>query len=150
MDPRGRTINLMLKIAVATLLCLWYSAATASDYKCVVRHAYTISGDGGLRTDPTNVFLGGEFAIDRATGRMIGILTNHNANGEPWVIDPGTRDRSFKVITVYKPIISVDYLQVQEFADQPAKPFFFLKGIFAMVVSGQCTYFYPPLGVRPP
>lgn len=142
MGPRGRMANTLLKIAIAALLCLWHSAATAFDYKCVVRYAYNLSHDGDLKlTDWAKMYLGGEFVIDRATGRMIGVLANHNANGEPKVLDPGSPSQAYKVITVYKPLITVDYLVVQEFLNQPRKPFFFVSGFTMTVVSGQCTYF---------
>ena len=71
---------------------------------------------------------------------MVGApFMNHNDFAQPTVLDPGSSEQFFRVITVYQPYTSVDYLQIEEFADDEEKPFLFLDSPNT-VVTGSCTH----------
>jgi len=113
------------------------NADAIENYKCVIGKAYELSDSGDLKVSAlAKGYIGAEFVVDKGTGRMIGLISNYNASGKPAVLDPGGNDQAFKVITVYKPKTTVDYLQVHEFRDEPKKPFLFVTNW--TVLSGVC------------
>ena len=96
-------------------------------YECVVGNTSVILGDGGELSRWT--FRQGEkFIVDKQSGRMLGALSNHNAFGNPKVIDRGSEDQAYKVITVFEPFTEINVLYVQEFRDGENKPFSFTDG----------------------
>ena len=128
-----------MKTLTLVALSLACSLAVASEhYKCVVKTATLLSDSGDLRvTELTKVYVGEEFVVDRETGRMIGLVTNHNASGKPTVLDLGGGDQAYKVLTIYKPKVFVDLLLVQDFVDGTTKPFLFISG--PQVITGTCS-----------
>ncbi len=64
-----------------------------------------------------------KFVVNRATGAIIGGVF-HNSDAERIeVLDNGSQEQAYKVLSVFGPHISVDFLQIQSFKDQGAKPF---------------------------
>ena len=110
----------------------------ADSYKCIVTNAYDLTESGALSQSgfPT-IYIGREFVVDRDTGIMVGGLSNINDYGTPVVNHRGSKDTSFKVLTLYSPYSYVDYLEVIEFEKKPLKPFSFhsLSNIF----TGLCS-----------
>lgn len=110
-----------------------------ADLRCKVIDAVFLDDSGAL-TRPgelTQQRVGKEFSVDGNTGVMVGAVKNSNAHGTPEVIDPGSEDQSFTVMTVYSPYRSVDLLSIQVFAEGSVKPFLF-RASFDQVLSGIC------------
>ena len=135
----------MRACAIFLLATLLSSVSFAGDgYKCEPKQILSLGADGLLTADSTAkmlVQMNKEFFVDRTTGRMVGSkgFSNHNEGyGSPQVIDPGSVEQSFKVLTVYKPNVSVAYLEVKEFSAGNVKPFSFIGG--GVVVSGTCEH----------
>ena len=117
-------------LTVATTLASAYQTA----YKCVVKESKMLKDDGFL--EEFDYYKGKEFIVDKATGRMNGGVTNHNANTAPNVIDPGGDQQAYKVITTFGPYTSVAYLYVAEFTEGYEKPFMHRKD--GNLLSGTC------------
>ena len=100
--------------------------ASASAYKCVIEERLKLSNAGELESIKSGFYEGKDFVVDRATGRMSGILTNHGNFGQPEVKDYGSSDQAFKVVTEFSGNTMIDYLYVQEFVTQSDKPFIFV------------------------
>ena len=95
--------------------------------------------DGNLADNDPYGLAGKTFFVHRQSGVVRGSsISNSNSNGTPKVIDAGSSVQSFKVMTEYSPMSSVDYLEIQEFSNGSKKPFIFYS-IFS-VYSGLCTY----------
>ena len=131
-----KRINAFLLMTVALSVSDIQGAnAFEAAYQCVVKDAKQLADDGTLEI--WDYYLGAEFVVDRATGRMNGRLKNHGYFGEPTVIDPGSKEQALKVITVHDAgFPAVDYLYVGLFAEGYEKPFVFIKG--QEVFSGAC------------
>jgi len=116
-------------------------AYSGDSYKCKVLDAVTLDGDGKLGKDGFGylyVDLKTEFVVDRSTGKMLNkTISNHNMNGTPKVLDRGSKDQAFKVITIYEPFVQVDYLNINTYAETRKKPFYFLSG--TSFISGTCV-----------
>lgn len=113
------------------------SAANAYQpaYKCIVVEASRLSEDGLL--EDWKYYIGAEFVVDKATGRMNGKLKNHGYFGEPKVIDPGGNEQALKVVTIYDAgFPAVDYLYIETFSSGYKKPFIFRDG--SSVFNGLC------------
>ena len=123
--------------AFLSLLILLTSPSSFAQtaYKCVIKDAKTVADDGTLEEWTYSV--GKDFVVDRPTGRMSGAHVNHNAYGQPQVIDYGSEDQAFKAVTIYEPYTALDYIWVEEFNEGPAKQFIFLTG--SITYSGLCT-----------
>ncbi|MDB3923327.1 hypothetical protein N9359_04445 [Luminiphilus sp.] len=125
----------LLMTAVLCVSGIQGTNAYEAAYQCVVKDAKQLADDGTLES--LDDYLGAEFVVDRATGRMNGRLKNHGYFGEPTVIDPGSKDQAFKVITVHDAgFPAVDYLYVGSFAEGYEKPFLYIDG--NKVFSGAC------------
>jgi hypothetical protein len=107
-------------------------------YKCNVTHTAGLTDTGGLaETNYSKLRLGNEFVVDRDTGRINGGLSNNNAFGQPKVLDYGSHEQAFKVVTIYKPMTTLAYLYIEEFNENREKPFMFIDG--QNIFSGVCT-----------
>ena len=116
------------------------SAANAQDaYKCVILDYVQIQDDGTFGEPVLPPEIGADFVVDRGTGRMSGALNNHKSFAEPQVLDMGSSEQAYKAITVYGPLVSVEFLYVEEFAESRQKPFFFVGGLSGQTISsGLC------------
>ena len=118
------------------------ASANSNSFKCTVLDAASVSSEGKL--DMTNGFVNiykdkkTEFVVDRGTGRRLSkLISNHNLYGSPEILDRGSKSQSFKVLTIYKPFVQVDYLYIKSWVDSPEKPFYFLS--MDGLVTGTCV-----------
>ena len=128
----------MILVALMTIAAT--EAVALESYECNVKEGMSLSEDGSLQKKGgfADIAVGTKFTVDRRTGRVLGKISNHNAYGQPKVIDPGSSEQSFKAITIYQPNVTVDLLIIQQFSDSPEKPFIFLF-YNTSVLSGTCT-----------
>lgn len=126
-------------IILLALLASSHSLA-GGDYKCVVTNAIEPNLKGGLDEVGDRSVIGKEFTVDRISGVVSGILKN-NYLEPPVVLDQGSSENSFKVLTITKNKVtsSIRSLVVEEFVDGPKKPFVYLSN--ATVFYGVCSYF---------
>jgi hypothetical protein len=117
-----------------------------SDFICVIQRIST------AKTDPNNlildlykkVFIGERFTVERKTGIMAGTLKNSYAT-KPQIIDSGSKDNSFKVITTMRlqegagAGSQIYALTINEYDNSPKKPFVFLDNDVAFF--GSCEHF---------
>lgn len=131
-------------ILIATAM-LSVCASAADGYKCVPKQILERLPDGTLGGGSTSSMLmrmNSDFVVDRVTGRMVGStgFSNYNEGyGVPKVIDPGSSEQAFKVLTVYSPYPSVAYLEIEEFREGKSKPFTFIGGGY--IVAGTCEHY---------
>lgn len=131
--------KVLLIISAMLAVC----ASASEGYKCTSKQILQRLPDGTLGSGSMSKMLmrmNTEFVVDRTSGRMIGSkgFSNHNEGyGVPKVIDPGSSEQSFKVLTMYSPHTSVAYLQIEEYREGKAKPFSFFDGL--IVVAGTCS-----------
>ena len=121
------TVDMYRLLALVVALTVTYAnQASASAYKCVIEGRLKLTDAGELERVKSGFYVGKDFVIDRATGRMSGILTNHGSFGQPEVKDYGSSEQAFKVVTEFSGYTMIDYLYVQEFVEQRDKPFIFV------------------------
>ena len=93
-------LSRVLEIIVITgLLAMSANAASADAYKCYVKNQKKLNDSGELVDfwgEETVGVMTKEFVVDKQTGRMSGELKNHNAFGEPQVLDLGSARRAYK------------------------------------------------------
>ena len=120
------------------LLALSATQSYADAYKCTVRSTGDVDSSGRLLEDGAfaDSYLGAEFVVDTVTGKMLGAVTNSNEYGTPTVVDPGSEDQAFKVVTIYRPYTSLTYLTILVYEDGPEKTFLYVTG--TSVMSGVC------------
>jgi hypothetical protein len=120
------------------------TAAAAPDYRCNVERIHNAAGEGkdSWVHQERKTFVGKQFSVDRRTGVMSGALKNNRT--EPQIIDPGSRDNSFKAIATFRKGqvmgsgTAVFTLIVEEHVDSPVKPFVFLSN--DVVYFGTCKH----------
>lgn len=102
-------------LALTLLFAVSPSEAKPEAYKCKILAAHHLRDSGKLGGDTIyKSVVGHEIIIDRLSGRAKGGIGNANANGVPQILDPGSHAQSYKAITVFRPFVSVDYLEVME------------------------------------
>lgn len=116
------------------------SAQAAGDYRCLVSAAFQVNPQGERNEEILAPMIGAEFTVDRSSGLMVGDLKNSYVTS-PKVIDSGSEENSFKVLTLMKNDITsnVYVLTIEEFQDGPIKPFVFLNNSY--VYHGTCEHF---------
>jgi hypothetical protein len=120
------------------------SSASDKNYKCEILQGLTQTAEGKLKNSAftdTLVKLNKNFTVNRQSGKINVTnngLVNENNFGKPKVLDKGSNEQAFKVLTIYQPNISVDYLEIQEFTDSYIKPFIFLSS--GNIYSGICHH----------
>lgn len=116
-------------VSVTALLAFFiiFNAYGADGYKCHIKMANGLTNEGKMvETDYSRLYKNGEFVVDRGTGRTTGRIINHNAYGQPSVLDFGSKSQAYKVVTIYKPMTAIAYLYIQEFSDTQDKTFLLL------------------------
>lgn len=117
-------------------------SAGPSDYQCVVKQqlvpSYLIPGagpgKGELRPAPNPAFVGERFAVDRASGRVIGSLFDTADASEVKLIHRGSENMAFKTITIGEGKIKL--LVIRENTTSSEKDFY---GVFhPIVLAGTC------------
>lgn len=123
----------ILPCGVALLLTIGISAPSlaGNDYRCTIERYSRAGGDTG----PTykmlqGMYVGQQFTVDRSSGVTIGILKN-NVDTKPLVIDRGSKENSFKVVSSggtdeFHAGSTVSALNVMEFVAGRKKPFNYL------------------------
>lgn len=142
-----------MRAPLLTLLCplLLFSLSSnanagtdTDDYICTIERVSQATGDVGSTYELLNkVFVGRQFTVDRASGVTIGTLKN-SLKSKPKVIDPGSSENSFKVVSAITasqkfPGTLVTALNVMEFVDGEKKPFNYM--INDEVYFGTCVSF---------
>ena len=127
-----------MRIILALLIVCGSNYAFAIDaYKCTIDYTATLQDNGDIQeSDFTKLWLGKEFVVDKGTGRIKGGLSNDNAFGKPQIIDYGSKEQAFKVLTIFKPSTTINYLYIEEFNENQEKPFMFIDG--TNIFSGKC------------
>jgi hypothetical protein len=131
----------MMRIITILFMVLAASYTFAgSDYRCVVTNAIEANIEGGLDEVGDKSIIGKEFTVDRVSG-VVSVILKNNYLEPPTVIDQGSKDNSFKVLTVTKNSVttSVRSLIIQEFIGGPKKPFVYQSN--ATVFYGVCSHF---------
>ena len=126
---------LMLMSPVASAVGLYDS------YACEVKSIRRLGQDGSMPGTVEFPYLsedlGAKFVIDRDTGRMLGSLKNYDWGQQPKVVDRGSKEQAFKVITIFGPPVNIAYLQVGLFYSSLEKPFLYIKN--TDIYAGLCT-----------
>jgi hypothetical protein len=139
---RQRASIVVLSI-LSGLVSLPGAAQTSSDYKCVIERIETANNDADAKALYQS-YIGKEFTVERKTGIMAGALKNNYVT-EPVVVDFGSKENSFKVVTTMRRDQGVGagsnayILTVNEYVESERKPFLFAHNDAAYF--GYCTHF---------
>ena len=129
---------LFATVALTLLIAAPLSDAKSPAYKCKVSAAHRLDNSGQLGVDQLyKAVVGQEIILDRVSGRLTGIVRNANASAAPQVLDPGSEAQSFKAITVFRPYVAVDFIEVMEYEKGSEKPFWFMSS--RTLLTGRCT-----------
>lgn len=128
----------ILLLGILFFLFITKSNAGQFDYQCTVVDASDVGDKGEMRNRKDMLSKKLSFMVDRASGTIVGAPFGNAsaAKANITVLDAGSKQQAYKVLTVYKPHVLVDYLQVQEFVDGVDKPFFGIS--FGVFVTGVC------------
>lgn len=125
------------------LLLLFFSANTFAleDYKCTITNGVSADAKGLLKEIGDTSVINKVFTVNRRTGNTAGPIRNNGRFLTPNVIDFGSSENSFKVVTTMKNDIttSVYALTIEEFAEGSHKPFVYLWNSY--VFYGVCEHF---------
>lgn len=133
-------------IALTAIGCLTtLGADAASDYRCTIARRLAVAPESSAtqKMQESN-YVGKQFTVERRTGIMAGILKNTYLT-KPQVIDAGSSENSFKVVTTLRREEGVGVgsniyaLTVNEYDKSIHKPFVFLEN--DVVFSGTCEHF---------
>ena len=142
-----------MRVPLLTRLCLLLLFSLSSnvqagentdDYICKIERVSQATGDIGSTYELLNkVFVGRQFTVDRVSGVTIGTLKN-SLHSKPEVIDPGSSENSFKVVSAITasqnfPGTLVTALNIMGFVDGEKKPFNYM--INDVVYFGTCVSF---------
>jgi hypothetical protein len=130
----------MKKQALGLCFIFWTLAVSAgpSEYQCSVQQAAEVDATGKMKTYKPSPQL--SFAVSRRTGAIIGAPFSNTispATTNVQVIDYGSKEQSFKVLSVYKgTFTNADYLIIEEFSESQEKPF---RGMsMSSIYTGTC------------
>lgn len=124
-------------LSVVLFASLINNTAQANDtFKCTVHSAVKVGTEGKFVDDDLyQAVVGDVISINRETGKVAGVLHNHNSNGEPRVLDSGSDTQSFKAITIYEPYIAVAYIEIITWGHKP-----FIFKMNQTVLTGRCEF----------
>jgi hypothetical protein len=130
----------MKYIVIMFLMITSGNLIAADDYKCLITNAIEPNQQGQIDEIGDKSVIGQMFTVDRITGVMSGVLKNNYINS-PVVVDYGSVENSFKVVTIMKNNITsnIHALTIQEFIKGSKKPFIYLHDATAFY--GVCTHF---------
>jgi hypothetical protein len=128
-------------VCISILLSLAPQQANAfSAYKCTIKDAYeVIRGTLEPHRLGNRYYVGGEFVVDHATGKMSGKISSLGWIGRNEVLDFGSNEQSY--ISLYispGPYINVRLLTIQEYREGSVKDFVFTTN-GEEVFTGTCT-----------
>ena len=135
-----------IKFMIALLLFISVSAEANSDYKCTIKRISTAEDapNSTLKSYEKDGYIGKQFTVERRTGNMVGAIKNSYVT-RPQVIDSGSKDNSFKVVTTMRLEDGAGWgtniyaLTINEYIKSPTKPFVFLEN--DVVFFGTCEHF---------
>jgi hypothetical protein len=112
-------------------LCLLSMQVLAGDvYHCVIQDQIQAAYSGKwarsekmMGAMPVANQSSQQFVVDRLTGRIMGDVFDNQDAKRIEVLDVGSDQQAFKLLAVFGPNISVDYLQIKEYHQQADKPF---------------------------
>lgn len=109
------------------------------DYICTIKNVQSPNQSGDL-LDVEKHSIGKVFTVNRRTGITSGAVTN-NYVSEPVVVDRGSKENYFKVITIMKNDITSNMymLMIEEFSESNKKPFIFTNNM--TIYHGLCEHF---------
>ncbi len=119
-------------------------ALALSDYRCLIQRIITAEEQSQKLTFYEKNYLNKEFTVERSTGLMAGALKNSYVT-KPQVIDYGSHENSFKVITTMRLEQGVGLgsnvymLTINEYSESSKKPFVFIDN--DVVYLGECVHF---------
>jgi len=134
----GRAVLLLLGVTGVLLAGVNPCFASPLVYECAIKTEYRLNDGGVITSVPRDVAssLGERFMVDRRTGRITGVGTDNKVAKEFRVIQQGDASHTFAVTSTYWGG-TTDYLQVNEFAPTPEKPFLLVfKGFW--INGGTC------------
>lgn len=130
----------MKKILIAFFCCLSITNAYAGEfsYECTAISAADVNEKGEVRNRKDMLTKKSTFMVDRASGTIVGAPFGNagSARANITVLDFGSKQQAYKVLTVYKPYTTIDFLQINEFEEKPEKPFFGIS--FGTFITGIC------------
>jgi hypothetical protein len=112
-----------------------------NQYECTISEDLVLTSEG-LLDSSEQIYLGGVFHVERATGVVLGGGLGNSTYPIKQIIDPGGTDQSFKLLWISAPVASTEagrnsvYLSIREYEDKFLKPF--LAVASSHVVSGVC------------
>lgn len=138
MKNKNWTIGSLLFVAT-------FSAQADSDYQCTIQRVSTAEAapNKALQLNERS-YIGKQFSVERKTGIMAGALKNSYVT-KPQVIDSGSQDNAFKVVTTMSieqgvgASSNIYALTIIEYDKSPKKPFIFLNN--DVVFFGSCEHF---------
>ena len=138
--------SLFVITALAAIGCLTTSGAVAaSDYRCTVARRLAVAPElSAVQKAQESHYIGKQFTVERRTGIMAGVLKNTYLT-KPQVIDAGSSENSFKVVTTLRREEGVGNgsniyaLTINEYDKSIQKPFVFLEN--DVVFLGTCEHF---------
>jgi len=133
---------LFVLLSFCTLVSLFAGKVYAGQegYVCTIAKRHSIENDGTLdsavRTPIVKKILESEFTVDRQSGKIIGVYVS-TGGYKTEVLDIGSKQQSFKVLARSAfGFLHVMYLEIQEFSDEPYKPFVLIDG--SVIYTGRC------------
>jgi hypothetical protein len=140
MNMNTKLLELLIVIAAGMLVIIGSMSglAQASGYKCTIKHSLRLGEDGSAQPHGlADWYRNKEFIVDRASGRMLGVISSQVWNHE--VFDSGSNEQSYKsVYTSQGKYRHIDVLQIQEFLEGAIKPFLLMQG--TDMFTGTCTH----------
>jgi hypothetical protein len=120
-------------------------ANAGEDYRCTIKRVSWAGKEFGSTFELfKQAYVGKDFTVERGTGLMAGALKNSYAT-KPQVIDYGSKENSYKVVTTMKLEESsgsdsnIFALTISEYEPSPKKSFVFLNN--DDVYFGDCDHF---------
>lgn len=132
-------------VSCVLLLAVTTAVHAQTDYRCVIERVEHMNNASSSVTEMFDrVYIGKEFTVERRTGLMVGVLKNSSASTTPEIVDAGSKENSFKVVSIVRagdagPGSAVVLLTVEEFAEGEKKPFLFVQT--DIVFFGTCVHF---------
>jgi hypothetical protein len=148
-EPHNEEFMKLIRLGgIAIFLASAFSAdvmAAGNDYLCTIEKLSLAGGDSGVVYEfYKKNYIGKQFTVERASGLMAGALKNSYLT-KPQVIDWGSKENSYKVITTMRREQGVGAgsniyaLTIVEYEQGPKKPFIFLEN--DKVYFGHCEHF---------
>lgn len=126
----GRSLGAAGRLVAVLLACSFgvvnLVAAAEQYYYCELITTAKVADSGSVQQQQMHSVaqaLQNRFVIDRQTGAIIGGVFANASAQRIEILDQGSAEQAFKVLSVFGPHVSVDFLQVQTFRPAAEKPF---------------------------